>query len=372
MKLSPNVLHISESLSRLGGVETLVKQMLMGDEASAAAAILDTDANGVARAYALRKNKLSGGAAVRRMARTKFAFAEHIVFHNFAGLMMLASVIPHRRKCVFIHTNSEDIFSLLPERLPYIDSILVSGEQLKTELHARFPELEIPVTSVQYPLGDQYFTFVARAPKVTLTIGYSGRLENEQKQVMRLVQLCEHLSKVGVSFRMEIAGTGSALSELKAQIPSEYVRFLGMLDGQQLYEAYARWDFMVCTSDYETGPLVVMEAMATGALPIMPDIPCQATDLLRGLDFPLYQQGSMLEAAQLIVDLVGDPRRQNFSNAMIDAVADRRTDRFMNTVMTALGSSASCEAYGLTPQAPTGVAEYLPFSVRRNGNAYLR
>ena len=40
------------------------------------------------------------------------------------------------------------------------------------------------------------------------------------------------------------------------------MRFLGRLNERQMSEAYGGWDFLICTSEYETGPLVALEAMA--------------------------------------------------------------------------------------------------------------
>lgn len=372
MGLSVEHLHITESLTRLGGVETLVKQLVSGSADNHAAALLDPPSTGVERGIGLRSGKHAGSFLVRRAARAAFSHARHLVFHNFAGMMMLSGGIPHDRKTLFLHTNSPDVFELLPQRLPYLDAILVSGSALETEIRERHPAIRIPVTAVEYPLDDRYFNIPLHLSGDSLVLGYCGRLEHEQKQVLRLAELCEALVAYAVDFTLEIAGTGSAMEELRERLPQNQCRFLGALDATRLATAYQRWDFLVCTSDYETGPLVAMEAMAAGVIPIMPDIPCQATAMLADLKLLLYPRGEMRIAASQISQISQSGDLDLLRAALREKVADRRLGRFVSKIDGELAAVAARPALAATPLIPRGFAEWLPFSLRRSGNDHLR
>ena len=372
MKLKVDKLHITESLTRLGGVEVLVRQLLIDDPGSYAASLLDAATTGIDKGAGLRPSKYAGAFLVRHNARKCFASARHLIFHNFAGMTMLSGAIPHERKSLFLHTNSPDVFALLPGRLPYLDTIFVGGNDLKDELHARFPGIKVPIAAVEIPLDDRYFEACTRTPGATLTIGYCGRLEIEQKQVSRLVHLCRELTALEVPFQLEIAGSGSAADELRRSLNAADCRFLGVLNSSELHDAYQRWDFMICTSDYETGPLVAMEAMATGLIPILPNIPCQATSLVVGLDLPLYPPGDMKTAANLIATLSGSSALDHLRAELREKVADRRIDRFVKKINAVLDETANRPAIGRTPTVPQGMTEFLPFKFRRSDNTYLR
>jgi len=372
MPLDVDKIHLTESLMRLGGVETLVQQLLRGDPGSHAAALLDQPNTGVEKGVGLRAGKYAGAFLVRRAARARYARAKYLIFHNFCGIMMLSAALPHQRKCLFLHTNSADVFSLLPRRLPYLDTIIVSGQALENEILEKFPDITVPITAVEYPLDDRYFRAFERVPGPTLILGYSGRLELEQKQVLRLVDLCAALTALAMPFRLEIAGSGNAMGELQRRLPAEHCCFLGVLNAAGLQAAYQRWDFLICTSDYETGPLVALEAMATGAIPILPDIPCQATALTKDLDLALYPPGDMTAASHLIRTLVNMDRLDGLRAKLIAKVADRRLPRFVNKINTVLAEASERPALGGTPAIPKGLAEYLPFSIRKSGNDYLR
>jgi glycosyltransferase involved in cell wall biosynthesis len=370
--LKVDKLHITESLTRLGGVETLVRQLIESGPGHHAAALLDPPGGGILKGSGLRSGKLAGSVLIRRAARARFAHATHLIFHNFAGMMMLSGTIPHARKSLFLHTNSQDVFELLPQRLPYLDTIFVGGSDLKAELHARFPGIKVPIAAVEIPLDDRYFEARTRTPGTTLTIGYCGRIEIEQKQVLRLVDLCRELTALEVPFQLEIAGSGSAADELRRSLNLVNCRFLGVLNSSELHAAYQRWDFMICTSDYETGPLVAMEAMASGLIPILPDTPCQATSLVVGLDLPLYPTGDMKTAANLIATLSGSIALDHLRTGLREKVADRRIDRFVKKINAVLDETANRPSIGRTPTAPQGMTEFLPFKFRRSDNTYLR
>lgn len=372
MKLNVDQLHITESLTRLGGVETLVKQIISGSPGNHAAALLDHPQTGIAKGYGLRPGKHVGGYLIRRQAASLISHARHLVFHNFSGLMMLSGTIPHERKALFLHTNSEDVFELLPKRLPYLDTIIVGGQDLKAELHHRFPNILVPIVAIELPLDDRYFVETQARPSTPIVLGYSGRLEHEQKQVMRLVELCGELRALGVPFTLEIAGSGSAMETLKSQLPGENCKFLGVLDAAGLHAAYQRWSFLICTSDYETGPLVAMEAMAAGVIPILPDIPCQATALIADLDLERYPRGDMKAAATIVQKLSLAPDQSPLVAALRNQVSDRRLNTFIEKIDSILEQAALAPALGATPSKPFGYNELLPFALRRTDNFYLR
>lgn len=372
MKLNIEQLHITESLTRLGGVETIVKQIVSESKQSCGVSMLDSTEIQITNGYGLRYGKQAGSYFIRRRAAQLFSHAKHLVFHNFSGLMMLSDIIPHERKSLFLHTNSEDVFELLPSRLPYLDCIIVSGHDLKHEILNRFPNINLPIHSIEYPLDDCYFELPIHPQSGGIIIGYAGRLEIEQKQVTRLIDLCNHLKEKTVDFTLEIAGTGSAMEELKKQLPTKHCHFLGALNREQLHKAYQRWNYLICTSDYETGPLVAMEAMAAGVIPILPDIPCQASQLIKYVNLKPYPRGDMHLASSLIDSLSRDTTTYGLIENLRNQVSHRRIKNFIQTMNAILEQTANTPAIGSTPQHQFTWKHFIPFSLRKNVNFHLR
>ena len=356
-------LHISASLDRLGGLETLVKLMVRHDPDGGAISLLDTGGTENPQVIRLRAGRWMNAAAARRRLLQKRVTADTLIFHNFAGMAMLGGSVPHRRSVLYLHTNSADVFALLPRRSQFFDAIFASGSDLARELQ-QLPACTVPVTPLEYPLSESFFNTTAQKKAAGLVVGYSGRLDTEQKRVGRLVELAEHLDGLGINYRLEIAGSGPEEAGLRQKLAGRNVRFLGRLDERQMAAAYGGWDFLVCTSDYETGPLVALEAIAAGVPPIMPDIPCQATELLRENKFPQYPKGDMAAAAALIRDLTKPGSGAEQRGKIRALVADRKPEAFITKLLAELEKIELAPGRSGRLPPPRGLPEWLPFGMR--------
>jgi len=340
-----------------------VKLMVRHDPDSGAISLLDTGGTENPQVIRLRAGRWMNAAAARRRLLQKRVTADTLIFHNFAGMAMLGGSIPHRRSVLYLHTNSADVFDLLPQRARFFDAILASGSDLARELQ-QLPVCTVPVTPLEYPLSESFFGVTAQKKEAGLVVGYSGRLDTEQKRVGRLVELAEQLDALGINYQLEIAGSGPEESGLRQKLAGRNVRFLGRLDERQMAAAYGGWDFLVCTSDYETGPLVALEAMAAGVPPIMPDIPCQATALLRKNKFPQYPKGDLAAAAALIRDLMKPEAGAELREKIRALVAGRKPEAFMATLFAELEKIGQAPGCSERMPTPRGLPEWLPFGLR--------
>jgi len=104
--------------------------------------------------------------------------------------------------------------------------------------------------------------------KSTLRIAYVNRMEQNQKRVLDLPRIAEHLNRSGVISEWLIAGSGPDEAELRAALMKcsvKAVHWLGKLNRQQVIDqVYRQADALLLTSLWETGPLVIREAMAHG------------------------------------------------------------------------------------------------------------
>lgn len=102
---------------------------------------------------------------------------------------------------------------------------------------------------------------------VSVVIGHVGRLSPE-KNVRMLVGLERALTEGGLGdFQMLIVGDGSERGYLSRNL--RRARLTGVLRGEELARAYASMDFLVFPSSTDTFGNVVLEAMASGAIPIV-------------------------------------------------------------------------------------------------------
>lgn len=98
-------------------------------------------------------------------------------------------------------------------------------------------------------------------------MGYVGRLASE-KNVRFLAKLEKGLLAQGHNnFRFLVVGPGAERDWLEANL--EHAEFPGVLKGEELAEAYANMDLFVFPSHTDTFGNVILEALASGAPPIV-------------------------------------------------------------------------------------------------------
>lgn len=100
-----------------------------------------------------------------------------------------------------------------------------------------------------------------------LTLLYSGRFDQKEKNVLDLPKILAALVERQVPWRLKLAGSGPDEAELKSALSSfgERVEFLGQMDARTLSTTfYQPGAILLITSPSESGPLVAWEAMAHG------------------------------------------------------------------------------------------------------------
>lgn len=106
-------------------------------------------------------------------------------------------------------------------------------------------------------------------PGRRLEIAWAGRLEEPQKHVSHLVPILRALDARQADYKLRIAGDGPDRDQLLASLApwttQGKVEWLGALPATAMgEEIYSRSDILLLTSSWETGPIVVWEAMAAG------------------------------------------------------------------------------------------------------------
>ncbi len=270
-----------------------------------------------------------------RRRATPFTADATVVYHNGWGLTLFAPGDGAARRAVFLHTNAPGIERSVAAMLPWCDGFLVLNSGFARQVSAwAGPEFESRVFVTPCPViaPPGFRPDLARPASRPLRVGFIGRIEREQKRAERLPALAELLRRQGVAIEWHIVGDGPERTRLAASIGKDVV-WHGWKSGTDYWRVLAHLDMVLSLSDYETGPIALLEAMHAGAVPLVPAI--------GGLGEPaamqvaaacVYPAGNLAAAAGQLAHLA---ECQDFASLRVRAQA----------AVAGLSATAAAEAY---------------------------
>ncbi len=162
---------------------------------------------------------------------------------------------------------------------------------------------------------------------------YVGRLSLE-KNLGALVDMYARLKTIHDDLALMLLGEGPQREELERRGLPDVV-FGGVLHGQELSRAYASADVFVFPSLVDAGPMVILEAMASG-VPVVVFNEGGAKDAVTHGETGLVA-GDVRDFAECVRTLVSDPPLRSRLGAQARRRAeDQRWDRVFDDLMAAL------------------------------------
>lgn len=109
-----------------------------------------------------------------------------------------------------------------------------------------------------------------------LKIIYAGRLVQYQKRVFDLPEILQAVEALQIPVRLTIVGSGTDEQALLARsqryVENGQMCFYGMLENTALLKIFEQQDVFLLTSEFEGLPVVLIEAMGRGCIPVVTEI----------------------------------------------------------------------------------------------------
>ncbi len=219
------------------------------------------------------------------------------------------------RSVIACHGIQADLFEDMALLRDSLDGAVCTNKlacQLATDLGT------LPPGKVYYgPCGTEVpDEMISLRKTLTPTLAYVGRIEQSQKRITDMVDILCELRRSQVHPQLLVAGTGPDESLLRSRIAEHelqnHVRFLGTVPAKQLRtQVFEKTDALLLTSEWETGPLVIWEAMAHG----LPVVTSQYTGsiaegaLIDGQNCQIFPVGNPKAASEKIIELIRSPEK---------------------------------------------------------------
>jgi glycosyltransferase involved in cell wall biosynthesis len=310
-----SLVHIAAWIKSIGGVETLLALHAERDQpagfSSVQLGLFDKDRSRNAADYSTQA--FSGWNTPRQM-KAAMATAQQTsagavtLWHNGWGISWFADKDQSSRRIVCLWDSVTHFESWLSRVRHLVDGVICMSDAALADVRRLWPELpaerlqmlavpiEFPSTEMTSPTRSQEWV-----------IGCGGRLVHRQKRAERLVPFVQELRRLGLNFRLEVVSDGPLRETLEQQLQDEpRVRFLGWQSRKDYWARLASWDAAIFFTDHEGGPIVLLEAMAAGVLPVFPQIGGSlADDYLPQVDARCaYPAGDVKAAAQAMKRLM--------------------------------------------------------------------
>lgn len=246
-----------------------------------------------------------------------------VVYHQGWWLPFLAPFDQAGRRLLFLHGDHGLYGGFIDANRGLVDGLLCCSPFTQAAMAQRWPEFGSERT-ICLPVPMEPPAAPVRAGNAgvgrPLVLGYAGRLRQDQKRLDRLPAFLTELRRLGVDFRFEICGEGNYERTLRRSLRDwPEVRFHGLRRGPEYWRTLASWDAAVWFSDWEGGPIGLVEAMAVGTLVFYPQLgETLGDELVPALDSVChYRAGDAASAARAVAEVFARP------GEIIEALRDR-------------------------------------------------
>jgi glycosyltransferase involved in cell wall biosynthesis len=172
---------------------------------------------------------------------------------------------------ISLHGIAEDLLTDLKQEASGIDAVIATN-YLTCKLCNQYSGLESK--RIYYSPYGVDINSLSKLPRLTtdktkINIAWVGRLEQDQKHIYIIPEILRQMDKLGTNYILRIAGDGpdrqTLISKLHPWLETGKVEYLGVFKSNDVgHNVYAKSDIFLLTSYWETGPIVIWEAMAAG------------------------------------------------------------------------------------------------------------
>jgi L-malate glycosyltransferase len=192
--------------------------------------------------------------------------------------------------------------------IKYIDTRILISQTIKEKFKKCHLQNGIPIkyldkiVIIDYCLESLPPTFIEKHFELPLKIYYAGR-GGPQKRIGMIVHIIQKCTKLNLPVVFKLAGP------FKEELPLELIEngtYIGELKGgASMYEFHQKNDILLMTSAWEGFPIVIMEAMSFGSIPLVTNVDAIPDHLHEGknaflLDSTKSEEEIIEEAVQKI------------------------------------------------------------------------
>lgn len=167
-----------------------------------------------------------------------------------------------------MHGDYDHYYNVVKYKRHYISQVITVSNFIKSKLESKFRD--ILINSIKFPVPNVVSSL--KEPTVKIRIVFVGSL-TKVKGVYEFIKIIKGLELAKVDYTFNIIGDGPESKNLVNELAVyERVRFLGHMPNAEVLAKHKEHDIIILPSKNEGLPVVIVEAMKCGVVPIVSDI----------------------------------------------------------------------------------------------------
>ncbi len=239
--------------------------------------------------------------------------------------------LPEARCAMSVHGIQPDYFEDVRRDSRRLDGVVCTNRlAVELALGAGIASERVGYAQYGVPLSSAQLRVEKGRGGGVLRLAYVGRIETWQKRVLDLPSICEGLVERGVPFELFIAGGGPDERHLRELLQTHTsagrIRWLGNVPAGEMQErVYSQVDVLLNLSLWETGPIVIWEAMSNGVAVVSSRYVGSGLEsaLVHMENCLLFDVGNSKQAAAMIESLGSASARERLVKAGHELLASR-------------------------------------------------
>lgn len=192
-----------------------------------------------------------------------------IVAHDWLELGMASHLGLPNPLVYYVHGDYDYYYQLAQRHRGVIDEVVVVAASIKENMGSYLMDCNIPVNYIRFPVPEVGF----RKEKLPGSVLFVGRLE-EGKGYPVLIEVARQAAAKHILLHWYIVGEGEVNWLNSHPWPDEVPHtHFGALPNNRVLELMAEMEIILLPSTHEGMPIVIIEAMKAGVIPLVSDIP---------------------------------------------------------------------------------------------------
>lgn len=241
------------------------------------------------------------------------------------------------KRIMIVHSISPGTYNEAKKYRDYVNAVVGVSKRIKRDLISKYSFNENKTFTINNAYIPPKNLSNISSQMYSAKILSLGRIEDTSKGVFWLSKLMEYLPP---EFTLTIAGDGPDLAELKRKLTqyNERVIFTGKIPHNEVHNVFSEHDFFIMPSRFEGFGISLLEAMATGCIPVVSNIKGVTDQVIsdknNGFLFPV---GNMKSAAEKIKFAHENPRiikqiKNNIPKDLNEYSVKNVTEQYLNII----------------------------------------